>query len=77
MIGCSLRGAASAGAGLRIRVPERERAVRGGQPFRVACEADYFQPSFLRISFGTALRLTMIDMVLYSTNGREKYQNPP
>ena len=37
---------------------------------------DYFHPNFLRISFGMALRLTMMSIVLYSTNGREKYQYP-
>ena len=35
-----------------------------------------YMPSFLRMLFGMELRLTIIDMVLYSTNGREKYQKP-
>lgn len=34
----------------------------------------YLMPSFLAISLGRAFLLTMIDVVLYSTNGREKYQ---
>lgn len=33
-------------------------------------------PNFLRISFGMAFLLTITEIVLYSKNGREKYQNP-
>lgn len=36
----------------------------------------YLRPSRLAVSLGSAFLLTMIEVVLYSTNGREKYQNP-
>ncbi len=35
------------------------------------CE-NYLSPIFFRISFDTTFLFTMISMVLYSTNGREK-----
>ncbi len=37
---------------------------------------DRYSPSFLRISFGMAFLLTITEIVLYATNGREKYQYP-
>ncbi len=39
-------------------------------------ERDRYRPSFLRISFGMAFLLTITEIVLYATNGREKYQYP-
>ena len=44
--------------------------------FRPVGGVRYLRPSRLAVSLGSAFLLTMIEVVLYSTNGREKYQNP-
>lgn len=53
--------------------PERSR-VCGAE--YAGLRVRYLRPSRLAVSLGRAFLLTMIDVVLYSTNGREKYQKP-
>ena len=80
--GCSRRAVLPAAGpelfrGLRYRsAPLNCSAVSYGRLVSRDCSVRYLRPSRLAVSLGSAFLLTMIEVVLYSTNGREKYQNP-
>ncbi len=65
--------------GLIYKSPKKFDLRKGIKKTAISCDffyllstLDYFKPNALAVAAGSAFLLTKIEIVLYSTNGREK-----